>query len=347
MAVEDTQKQAAAAAEFPWEKHLTSVKIAMAKKNDALAGELLHVLLDVAQCMQPGGDVRLDLLARLGHVELRLKGSDVAKRRFESALQLAKELGLQEHPSAAYCLDGLADCFETNLEFTRSETARKKALAIAERTLGEKHQHTQMLRDRLNTLRQEHQADLYGSHVKTTFDQLLDREQQPHPQDSEQTVDKTDESVAVVMFEKYLTNAKKEIAQKNWREAENCLNSAVDKCNVFAKTDPRRYETLRLLANVLCEGGKSAQSRQCYEKALALAFDNIGAYCEETARCMDLLGDLYMREDDIVSAKNYYQQAISAYRASVGLEKAGETQKKYNALIARIQEERKWQGWSV
>jgi tetratricopeptide (TPR) repeat protein len=349
---QETASGASSGAAFPWEKHLTSVKIAMAKNNDALAEEILAVLMDVAACTKVEPAVRIDLGARMGHAELRSKGADAARRRFEETIQLARKLGMEDNPAVAYCLDGLGDCYEATWEYTRAESTRKKAYAIAERILGPDHQHSKLLKQRLNKLRNERSAELYGSHQKTAFDTLMERAElsngsQPASAPQPAAADKTDEGLSLMMYEKFMANAQKEIAQKRWREAEGCLQSAFDKAAGFGKNDPRRFQCAFLAGSVMADAGQIAESRNWYEKALTIAFDGIGHYCEETAKCLDRMGDLYLKQDDIVNAKNHFQQAITAYRASVGLEHAGSTQQKLHDIITRIQEERKWQGWSV
>lgn len=337
---------------FPWSKHLAVIQAAIEKKNDALAEAVLNVLLDVGNVVEVEPSTRINMMAKLGVLEHKQGKTAEAQQRFADALALADSSGLGEDASVAFVLDGLADCHQAAEEYDEAEKLRRRAIVIADERFGQEHPNTGFLREKQSAARQERELAQLGRDEgsKTLFDILAEQlaarggEREPEPPH-----DPSQENVAVFLFDKYLTNGRKDMSQKNWREAEGSLRSAVDRSQAFKPSDPRRCESLRLLAQVLEELGKVDEARSYYEQALTLAFKHIGGNSAESAKCMEMLGDHFSRKDEFGLAKNYYKQASNAFVLSVGGHHpdAVSAQEKLASLLSRVKEERKWGGWSA
>lgn len=336
--------------EFPWTKHIGSVQSAIEKGNDILAEGVLNVLLDVAVQVPVDLSVRIALMARLGCLEQRKGNTQAALKNFNEGMQLAADNGLSEDSSVAACLDGLADVHQADGDFDAAQECRRKSVVIAEATLGGEHPQTAYLRERLHKLRSERDLAMLGRDVKTLFDLLAEQLQSGFVEAEPTNIeDRTDENVAGYLWDKYIANGQKELLQKNLRDAEGAFRSAVERSQHFKADDPRRCESLRLLAHVLEEMGKGDEACSCYEKALIVAFRQIGPNSAESARCMEMLGDLFNRKDEFALAKNYYVQAGNAYILSLGRQHPDvlSTQEKLNGLLSKVKEENKWTGWSA
>jgi tetratricopeptide (TPR) repeat protein len=349
---------ASTSTEFPWKKHIGSVHTAIEKNQDAVAEAVLNVLLDLATVLPPDASAQVDLVSRLGYLQHRAGNVPAAQERFSQALKFAEDAGLSEDQCISFCLDGLADCHQSNEDFDQSEKLRQRAVVIADKALGAEHPSTGYLREKLQACREERNIATLGSDEasKTLFDKLCEQ-QQANPPVIEETpaaapsagAPEGDDKFAVFMWEKFVSNGNKELAQKNLRDAEGAFKSAVEKSDQLKPSDPRRCETLCLLAHVLEQEGKIDEAIASYEKALTIAFNHIGGNTAETARCMQLLGDVFSSKADFGLAKNYYKQASNAFIISVGRQHpdAVAAQEKLAWLIARVKEEKKWGGWSV
>ncbi|HEY9790260.1 MAG TPA: tetratricopeptide repeat protein [Candidatus Obscuribacterales bacterium] len=337
--------------QFSWNKHIQVVQSAIEKQNDALAEAVLNVLLDVSNVVPVEPSTRINLMSKLGNLEHR-QGKGQARQRFEDALKFADESGASDDGAVAFILDGLADCHQAAEEYDEAEKLRQRAIVIADERFGQEHPNTSFLREKQSTARQEKDLAQLGrdASCKTLFDMLAEQQSarggEPEPLPPH---DPSQENVAVFLWEKYINNGSKDISAKNWREAEGSLRSALERAQAFKVSDPRRCQTLRLLAQVLEELGKVDEARSCYEQALTLAFNYIGANSAESAKCMEVLGDYFSKKDDFGLAKNYYKQAGNAFVLSVGSHHPDATaaQEKLSALLGRVKEEKKWSGWSA
>jgi tetratricopeptide (TPR) repeat protein len=342
-------------AEFPWKKHIGSVHTSIEKNQDAVAEAVLNVLLDLATILPPDASAQVDLVSRLGYLQHRAGNVPAAQDRFSQALKFAEDAGLSEDQCISFCLDGLADCHQSNEEFDEAEKLRRRAVVIAESTLGGEHPSTGYLREKLQACREERNIAILGRDEasKTLFDKLCE-EQQANPVILDPPAPPVvptegDDKFAVFMWEKFISNGTKELAQKNLRDAEGAFKSAVEKSDQLKPSDPRRCETLRMLASVFEQQGKIDDAISSYEKALTIAFHHIGNNSAETARCMEMLGDVFSSKEDFGLAKNYYKQASNAFIISVGRQHpdALAAQEKLAGLISRVKEEKKWGGWSM
>jgi eukaryotic-like serine/threonine-protein kinase len=295
--------------------------------------------------------MRIRLMSRLGCLEQRRGNPGAAIEHHNQGIKLAEESGLSEDPCVAYCLDGLADCSQAAANFEDAEKFRRRAVVIAEARLGSEHPDTCFMKEKMNAMRQDREISLLGKedNCKTLFDTLSEQAASGAFTPDADAGDGSGENVAVFLWEKYISNGRKDMAQNHWREAEGALRAAADRAGQFRPSDPRRCETLRLLADVLVQMGKDEEARSCCEQALTLSFRHIGPNSAESARSMQMLGDQFSRKDDFGTAKNYYQQARNAFVLSLGKshEETKAAQEKLEQLIAKVKEERKWSGWTA
>jgi tetratricopeptide (TPR) repeat protein len=347
---------ASTSTEFPWKKHIGSVHTAIEKNQDAVAEAVLNVLLDLATVLPPDASAQVDLVSRLGYLQHRAGNVPAAQDRFSQALKFAEDAGLSEDQCISFCLDGLADCHQSNEDFDQAEKLRQRAVVIAENTLGSEHPSSGYLKEKLQACREERNIAILGKDEasKTLFDKLCEQQQAAPPVIEDPLAPppaaaEGDDKFAVFMWEKFISNGNKELAQKNLRDAEGAFKSAVEKSDQLKASDPRRCETLCLLAHVLEQQGKIDEAIASYEKALTIAFNHIGGNSAESARCMQMLGDVFSNKDEFGLAKNYYKQASNAFIISVGRQHpdAVTAQEKLTGLIARVKEEKKWGGWAV
>lgn len=337
---------------FRWKKHVTTVENALRKKEIPVAEALLTLLTELADILPVELTVRLRLMTQLANIKVERGQIAEAQVDLVKALKSVEGTESKKSLATAFCLDALAQCYQSEEKFEQSEKARRTAVIIAEDCLGAEHPDASYFRERLELARQVRAIAMIGSDEdsKTILDKLTDQYnalvaagQTPEPPEA-----KVADSTAGYMFEKYLANGKNALAKKNALEAESALRSAVDKGQGLPDSDPRKCEGLRLLAAVVDAQGKQQEAKQLYETALTMAFKSIGWSDIEVAHSLAALAELHNKLGDVGIAKNYYKQAVATYALKLG--KDDETTKtlqaSYDAFIERIKEERKWTGWS-
>lgn len=338
----------AAAATFPWKKHISVVETSLRNKDVQIAEALLKLLNDVAEVIAVEVPVRLRMSTQLSNIRIERGDIAEAQRMLVQALQSVEGTPHKKSVATAFCLDALAQCFLQQEKFDQAEKTRRTAVIVADECLGAEHPDAAYFRERLDNLRQERAIATIGEDEasRTLLDKLTDEYnarvaagQQPETAEA-----KPGDSVSGFMFDKYLSNGKTALNQKNWREAENSLRSAVDKGQGLADSDPRKCEGYRTLAVALEAQGKLNEAKELYQKGLTLAFKFIGWNDIQVAHCLAALAELHNKEADVGCAKNYYKQAIAAYTVILGKdhETTAALQTTYNAFLDRVKEERKW-----
>lgn len=336
---------------FPWRRHISTVEDSLRKKQTEVAECALKVLVDVAEVIDVEPAARARLLSQLGGIRLEQGNHAEAEETLNNALGLLQSNNAMNTIAAAFCLDNLAQCYQIKENYEQAEKTRRQAVMIAEECLGGEHPDVGYFRERLDALRQERSLAQIGNDEssKTVLQKLTEEYNAAvaagtyvEPQYG------APDSYSGLMLDKFVANAKQALAQKNAREAESYLRSALEKAQNVPDNDPRKCEVMRTLAGVLESLGKDNESRELYEGALRVAFKNLGWQDIQVAQCLLALGDLHNKLNDFGLAKNYYKQALTAYTAIKG--KDDETTKaieeKYAAFIDRIKSERQWKGWS-
>jgi tetratricopeptide (TPR) repeat protein len=218
--------------------------------------------------------------------------------------------------------------------------------------LGGEHPDTAFFRERQEELRQERGVAMLGTDEasRTVLDKLTDEYNAAVAAGEAPQVAAASQgdNVSGFMYDKYLANGKNALAQKNLREAESCLRSAMEKGQGLADSDPRKCEGIRLLAMTIDMSGKPQDAIVLYENALTIAFKFIGWSDVQVAHSLASLAELHNKINDVGTARNYYKQAVATYSLALG--KDHETtvalQAAYDAFMERMKEERKWKGWS-
>lgn len=338
-------------AQFPWKRHITTVEDSLRKKDTAIAECALKVLVDVAEAISIEPAARARLLTQLGTVKVDQGQYAEAEQTLASAYKLLQSAGIHNTMAAAYTLDAFAQCKQSCDNFEQAEKLRRQAVVIAEDTLGAEHPDVGFFRERLESLRQDRAIAEIGANSETIWDKLNAEYQaalaaqgvppalpECPPPDGYMTM----------MFEKYLANAKTALAQKNAREAESYLKSAMEKGEGVPNNDPRKCEAMRMLAQTLEAQNKDQEAKALYEQALTLAFTYIGWNDIQVARCLYALAVLHNRLDDLGFARNYFSQAVSNFVAILGKdnEETVALKEEYEAFLDRVKQERKWKGWS-
>jgi hypothetical protein len=341
-----------AAANFPWRKHLTVVQDNINRKEIAAGEAILKVLIDASEAMSAETATRLRLMTQMGTIKMDNGHVGDAEQLLNQAAALMDKTGARKSVAGAYCLDGLAQCAQLQEDFENAEKLRREAVVIADDVLGAEHPEAAFFRERLEGLRQERQMFQMGGDEgsKTVLDKLTDEYNAAVAagQTPEKPQLKPTEALAGLMFEKYTANAKSALAQKNMRDSESFLRSAMDKAEGISNDDIRKYEAIRLLAATLELQNKDAEAKQLYEQGLTLAFKYLGWNDPQVAHSLAALAELHSRINDFGLCKNYYKQAIAAYSVVLGNDdpKVLELKNKYEEFILRVKEERKWKGWS-
>jgi tetratricopeptide (TPR) repeat protein len=253
--------------------------------------------------------------------------------------------------AAAFCLDNLAQCYQLKEDYERAEKTRRQAVTIAEECLGGEHPDVGFFRERLDTLRQERSiAQIGNDESSQTILHKLTAEY--HAAVAAGTYVEPQYAVADgysgLMLDKFIANAKQALAQKNAREAESYLRSALEKAQNVPENDPRKCEVLRSLACILEIQGKDNESKELYESALTVAFKNLGWNDFQVAQSLLALAELHSKLNDFGLAKNYFKEALTAYQATKGKEDEAtkSVEEKYATFIDRVKTERQWKGWT-
>jgi tetratricopeptide (TPR) repeat protein len=337
-------------AQFPWKRHIANVEDNLRKKETSVAECALKVLVDVAEAISIEPAARARLLTQLGTVRIDQGQYAEAEQTLNTAIQLLDGAGIGNTMAAAYTFDALAQCQQSRDDFAEAEKLRRKAVVIAEEALGAEHPDVGFFRERLESLRAERALFDIGAGSETVLDKLNAEYQAllaagtpPEP-----PVCAPADGYMMMMFEKYIANAKTALAQKNAREAESYLKSAMEKAEGVPNNDPRKCESMRLLGQTLETQNKDQEAKALYEQALVLAFKYIGWNDVQVAYCLQSLAQLHNKLDDFGMAKNYYRSAVTNFTATLG--KDNDTTKaleeEYQAFIERVKSERKWKGWS-
>lgn len=353
VAAQSAGGQALLNVQFPWKKHISAVEDAVRKKNTPLAECALNVLVDVSEVVVIDPPARARLLTQLGTIRIDKSQIPEAEETLLKAMALLEATDSQKTLAGAACLDALAQCHQVREQLEDAEKLRRQAVVIAEDALGAEHPDVGFFRERLELLRQERAIAMIGNDEgsKTILDKLSEAynaavasgaDPAPPP---EAPVD----SYSGFMFEKFIANARNALTQKNIREAENALRSAMEKSAGVPNSDPKKCEGVRLLAQVLEQQGKDMEAKQQYEEAATLAFKHIGWNDIQLAHCLRSLALLHARLEDFGTGKNYYKQAIAAFTTISGKEDpvTVELEEGYKSFIERLKQERQWKGWAT
>jgi tetratricopeptide (TPR) repeat protein len=339
------------AGNFQWKRHVATVETALRNKEIAVSEALLKVLNDVADVINVEPEIRIRLVTQLANIRLERGEYDEVQRTLTQVLQQLESGEDKKTVSAAYCLDTLAQCYQMQEKFEQAEKLRRAAVVIAEETLGGEHPDTGYFRERQEELRQLRSIAMIGQDDKTVLDKLMDEYNAAVAagQPTEPPAVAPGDNVSGFMFDKYIANAKNALAQKNLREAEVALRTAVEKAETMPDNDERKVEGFRLMGSVLDLQTKSQEAVQFYERALTLAFKYKGWNDIQVAHSLRALADLHKKLSDLGLAKNYYKQAIGTYTFALGKdhETVAELQTVYQEFLDHLKEERKWKGWSA
>jgi tetratricopeptide (TPR) repeat protein len=345
----------AGGAPFPWKRHIATVEESLRKRAVQVAEPLIKALLDAAEVISVEIPTRVRLMTQLGTIGIEQGKLAEAEETLKKAITIARssEAATQADSIAkAFCLDALAQCYQQKEDFENAEKLRRQAVILADEALGAEHPDSGFFRERLENLRQQRQLAAIGADddSKTLYDKLSEEynAQLAAGVTPEAPVQPAD-SYSALMFEKYFNMAKTAMAQKNTREAETNLRSAVEKAAGVPANDPRKCEALRLFAAVLEAAGKDNEARENYEEALRLAFKYLGFNDVQVADCLTGLGRIHSRLNDVGLAKNYLRQAITAYTATLGREHETTVgaQQLYDEFMDRLKTEARWKGWSA
>lgn len=336
---------------FPWKRHLTDVQQALNKKETAISEAMLKVLNDAAEVIAVDSATRVRLMTQLATIRIENKAFAEAQSILTQSLALLDASNERKTMPAAFCLDALAQCHQEQEDFDSAEKMRREAVVIADDAVGGEHPDTGFFRERLENLRSDRNIANIGKDEasRTLLSKLTDQYNEAVAAGTLPVEEiKPADNMAGFMFDKYVSNGKNALAQKNMRDAESSLRSALDKTDGMANNDPRRCDALRLLASTLELQGKDPEAREYYEKCLTTAFTYIGWNDVQVAQSLASLAELHARINDVGLAKNYYQQSIASYTVLLGREHEtvvalSET---YDAFLQRIKEDRKWKGWS-
>lgn len=336
---------------FPWKRHIATVEDSLRKKEMQVAECALRVLVDVSEAISVEPAARARLLTQLGTIRIDQGRIDEAEQTLTTAQQLIDQSGIGTTLAAAFCLDALAQCNQLRQNYEAAEKLRRQAVIVAEDLLGGEHPDCGYFRDRLDLLRQERSVAQIGGDEdsKTILDLLTAEYNAAVAAGADTTAPVTAaDGYASLMFDKFISNGKNALAQKNLREAESYLRSALEKSDGVPSNDPKKCEGIRMLAGVLEAQGKDNESKELYERALTIAFKHLGWQDVQIAHCLFALAELHNKLDDFGKAKNYYQQAVVNFQATLGREhettKAAE--EKYAGFLDRLKTERQWKGWS-
>ena len=340
---------AASTLAFLWKRHIAMVEDSLRKKDTSTAESVLNVLVDVAEAIVVEPAARARLLTQLATIRIEQGRSNEAEETLNTALKLLESNGGHKTLPAAFCLDALAQCHQLRESFEQAEKLRRQAVIIGEDSLGAEHPDVAYFRDRLDALRQEQAIAQIGADDKTVLDKLTD-EYNAQPEESRglKPEDTVLDTYSGFMFDKYMLNSKNAIAQKNPREAESFLRSAMEKAEGIPNSDPRKCEGMRLLAQILESQNKDNEAKELYEKAISTAFRHIGWHDIQIAHALYSLAELHNRMDDFGLAKNYYKQALTNLTAGLGKdhETTQEVQAKFDNFLDRVKQELQWKGWS-
>jgi tetratricopeptide (TPR) repeat protein len=336
---------------FPWKRHIASVEDSLRKKQTDVAECALKVLVDVAEVIEVEPAARARLLSQLGGIRLEQNHPVEAEETLNGALTLLQANDGMNTVAAAFCLDNLAQCYQIKEDYERAEKTRRQAVTIAEECLGGEHPDVGFFRERLDMLRQERSiAQIGNDEGSKTLLQKLTAEYNAavaggtyaEPQYA------APDGYSGLMLDKFIGNAKQALAQKNAREAESYLRSALEKAQNVPDNDPRKCEVLRSLACILEMQGKDNESKELYESALTVAFKNLGWHDFQVAQSLLALAELHSKLNDFGLAKNYFKEALTAYQATKGQgdEATKSVEEKYATFIDRVKTERQWKGWT-
>ncbi len=334
---------------FPWKRHISTVEDSLRRKDTATAESILKVLVDLSEAIVIEPPARARLLTQLATIRIEQGRSAEAEETLNTALSLLESSGSHKTLAAAFCLDALAQCHQMRESFEPAEKLRRQAVVIGEDSLGAEHPDVAYFRDRLDALRQEHAISQIGANEKTVLDKLTDEyNAQPEELRGVKPEDTVLDSYSGFMFDKFIVNSKNAIAQKNLREAESFLRSAMEKAEGVPNSDPRKCEGMRLLAQILESQNKDNEAKELYEKAITTAFRHIGWNDISIAHSLYSLAELHNRIDDFGMAKNYYKQALNSLSAGLGKEHetVQQAQAKYDNFLDRVKQDRQWKGWS-
>jgi tetratricopeptide (TPR) repeat protein len=334
---------------FPWKRHIGSVEDSLRKKQTEVAECALKVLVDVAEVIDVEPAARARLLSQLGGIRLEQGNYVEAEETLNGALALLQSNDAMNTISAAFCLDNLAQCYLIKENYEVAEKTRRQAVTIAEDCLGGEHPDVGYFRERLDILRQERSLAQIGAddRSKTVLTVLTEEynaavaagtyaEPQHKPPDS----------YSGLMLDKFIANGKQALSQKNAREAESYFRSALEKAQNVPDNDPRKCEVMRALGSVLETQNKDNEAREMFEAALTVAFKNLGWHDINVAHSCHSLADLHNKIGDFGKSKNYYKQALTAFKALKDEETAKILEEKYVQFIDRIKSERQWKNWS-
>jgi tetratricopeptide (TPR) repeat protein len=334
---------------FPWKRHITTVEETLRRKQTDIAEAALKVLVDVAEVVEVDAPARARLLTQLGTIRLEQGNDGEAETTLNDALKLLQSGNAMNTVSAAFCLDSLAEIQSHRDDYENAEKTRRQAVTIAEEVLGAEHPDVGYFRERLELLRQNRSIAQIGSdeRSKTVLTKLTEEYNAAVEAGTYQEPQhKAADGYSGLMLDKFVTNAKASLAQKNAREAESYLRSALEKAENVPDNDPRKCETFRMFGAVLEQTGKDNEAKEAYEKALIIAFKNLGWQDVQIAHCLHALADLHNKLNDFGLAKNYYKQALTAFKAAKDDENAKLLDEKMTQFVDRVKTERQWKGWS-
>lgn len=344
---------AASASAFPWKRHVATVEDALRKKDVPIADCVLKVLADVREIIPAEPQVAARLLTQLATIRIEQNKLDEAQESLQKGLKLLEEAQQDKTLAAAFCYDAIAQCHQLREDYEQAEKFRRHGLVIAEASLGAEHPDSAFFRERLEELRRERSIAQIGAddQSKTVLDKLTAEYNAAVAETGQPPVTTEtapSDNYSGLMFDKYVQNGKNAITQKNYREAESFLKSAMEKADALPNADPRKCDGIKLLADCLLMNNKDQEAKETYEKCLTIAFKFIGWNDPHVAECLGALAVVTSKMNDLGTSKNYYKQAVAAYIVLHGKEseQTVKLEAEYAEFIEKVKQENKWKGWS-